>query len=114
MGNQSSADVSTAQAVHISIPLPLTAERASPNAINLDADGISIGEIYDGQTEGDCVGKQAEAFAAFIVRAVNAHDELVAACQAAIKWSEDVPAPYRDWEFIQLAKAALAKAEVQP
>lgn len=52
--------------------------------------------------------------AAFIVRAVNAHDELVSACKSVSEWASEPGDhggnPYCK-QFVKLAEAALAKAE---
>ena len=48
---------------------------------------ISAGDVPDSESRFARIdkGKTAKADAAFIVRAVNAHDALVAACEAAVK-----------------------------
>jgi len=50
-------------------PGPWTAERATPNTINIDASGVSIGEVYDGTEETDSAGNIAEANARLIAAA---------------------------------------------
>ena len=44
------------------------------------------------------------------LEAINA--ELLAAARLAVAWSEQVPAPYRDWPHVAAARAAIAKATV--
>lgn len=46
-----------------------TFERATPNAINIDANGASIAEVYDGAQAEDASGEQAEANARIIAAA---------------------------------------------
>ena len=42
------------------------------------------------------------------LEAINA--DLLAAARLAVAWSEQVPAPYRDWPHVAAARAAIAKA----
>ena len=46
-------------------------------------------------------------------RAIAAVPALLEALEAAIQWSEAVPAPYRDWHFIKKARSALISAGYQ-
>lgn len=46
-------------------------------------------------------------------RAIAAVPALLEASEAALKWSGEVPSPYRDWPFIQKARAALTAAGYQ-
>ena len=48
--------------------------------------------------------------AAFIVRAVNAHQNLIDVMTEIIRWADTVDAPYKD-RAISIMKQALAKAE---
>ena len=43
-------------------------------------------------------------------RLIAAAPELLAAARLAVAWSEQVPAPYRDWPHVAAARAAIAKA----
>ena len=46
-------------------------------------------------------------------KAIAAVPALLEALEAALKWSEAAPAPYRDWHFIQQARSALTAAGYQ-
>ena len=43
-------------------------------------------------------------------RLIASAPELLAAARLAVAWSEQVPAPYRDWPHVAAARAAIAKA----
>ena len=55
--------------------------------------------------------KEHEANAELIVRAVNAHDELVKACKGLLKLAYKAT---NDDSWIEIAEQAIAKAELQP
>ena len=46
-------------------------------------------------------------------RVIAAVPALLEALEDAIKWSEEAPAPYRNWSFIQKARSALIAAGYQ-
>ena len=43
-------------------------------------------------------------------RLIASAPELLAAARLAVAWSEQVPAPYRDWPHVAAARAAIARA----
>ena len=79
-------------------------EDSQENGINImSAEGYYIAGVIGGFSDG-----VQEANAAFIVRACNAHDELVAALRAYVE-NDDIGARLRSQRFLN-ARAALAKA----
>lgn len=68
------------------------------------ANDLLIADIWGGS----------EANAAFIVRAVNAHDELVAALRGVLVWADRYRPPLSpdSIEMLERVRAALAKAKV--
>lgn len=73
---------------------------------------ISASGVRD---EGDAPISQAKANAALIVRAVNVHTELVAALEGVLPlaeaYADGKTRSHPDHEWIEVARAALAKAE---
>ena len=91
-------------------PGPWTAERATPNTINIDGDGFSIGEVYDGAEDTDSEGSTAEANA----RLIAAAPELLAALENCIETLD--AAKHRanggcEWIAVIEARAAIQKAK---
>ncbi len=76
----------------------------------------------DGDGDGDCSATEAQANAAFIVRACNAHGDLIAACRAAEQFIRngveygyirmpDKDTPDKAHDTLPTLEAAIAKAE---
>ena len=86
-------------------PLPWTAE--VHHIVSRDTDGIARNN--DNSSVAVAHGPDKESNAAFIVRACNAHDELVAALESALKTAEFEGAAPRPWHFA--ARAAITKAK---
>ena len=89
-----------AEQTHTPTPWTLNAEREKIE----DADGEFVTRLSLSRYHDDRADPIAEANAAFIVRACNSHDELVAALRALLRDGE------HDDDAINAAHAALAKA----
>lgn len=87
---------------HINQRLPLRISEGTPSRIDT-ADGWSFGVEWRNTNHENPYG-EAEEFAAFIVRAVNAHDDLVKALEAALATHGD------QYSWGPIARDALAKA----
>jgi len=88
----------------------------TPWMVEADEDGVQC-ISHGGGRDGDIVtniryaDRRGEADAAFIVRACNAHDELVALARYIEKLSSSpLQRDYVQPEVVQMARAALAKA----
>lgn len=62
-----------------------------------------------------CASREStQANAEFIVRSVNAHDDLLAACRAFVNWYNVDSTEFNSDTVYEMARAAIAKAEAQP
>ena len=108
MSANKSAEVQTAKALHT--PLKANPLNTAAGVAIFDTRGNIVASCFNGTPE---ITRQR---AAFIVRAVNCHDELVAACKVAldsfgcVRPSDYAEASQREFDALT---AALAKAEVQ-
>lgn len=75
--------------------------------VSLLVDGHERGAIYDTDREA------AAARAGRVVRAVNAHDDLLAVCDALLRWYHD-PHALAITDVVALAEDAIAKARPAP
>lgn len=118
MGNQKSADVNTAQAAHTPTPWKIIPSVSSGIIHNIgDENGRAIAGVFHAPDKGRPI-LIATRNAELIVRAVNAHDGLVAACRAVLLLADSSGQLPDNGEYCgsiiaDQIRAALAKAEVK-
>lgn len=91
-------------------PTPWARNKSPSDTLRIFSGHYQIGEVRN------CNGcPQNEANADFIVRAVNAHSDLVAALEGVLPlaeaYADGKTGSHPDHEWIEVARAALAKAE---
>lgn len=84
---------------------------APPRSLNIeDQIGVTFKRICVTDNETYMTPEEADANAAFIVRAVNNFDALLAACKAVVEWADDNPGE-SGFTAVDLVRAAITAAK---